>query len=121
MYTVEINWEDEVGNSVEINFKEGYDFIIDKGNEHNDSFRYAIDYFEDVVRTFINRFPKLEDCVDVIEDNRYSVTCETNEEAQNVEAWFDEHMGNAESIVNDIIEAYEHNMELEEEFKEGII
>ena len=105
MYRVEINIE--TNKDVEINFQEGYDYIIDKGLEYNTSFRYLLDYFYDTINTFTQRFPKLSDCIDVLDDNRYNVSCETEEQAKEIENWFDKYMQNVESIVCDVIDEYE--------------
>ena len=114
MYRVYVN--DETNKDVRIQFQDVYDYIIDKGQELDTNLRYCIDYFHDAINEFFKLYPNLKDNIDVLDSYDYSISCETEEEASNIEDYFESKFEDAQDIIYDIIEELEE--ELEEECEE---
>lgn len=105
MYRVCIN--DETKKDVDVNFNEAYEYLIEKGWDYNKNMLYCLEYFHDAINEFMKLYPNLKDSIDVLADYRYYVSCETEEQAEEVEAYFDNKFEDAQDIIYDIVDDLE--------------
>ena len=80
-----------------------------------DNYRDWIDECFHIMSMFEEAYPKLVKNIDILEKYRYSIECDDEEQAEDVEDWFDMLFGELECQIEEEIEELEDEEEEDEE------
>ena len=98
MFRIELN--SECKNQVLVNF-------VGLSEEYSDFDFYSnwIDECYHILDMFKDAYPKLVECVDKLENYSYSIECDDEEQAEDVEEWFSMLFDDLETEINDELDA----------------